>query len=312
MDSAGQEIVGRSWLLINATAITTVTTLDDSDVWASISLAANDSTVANVILQITLCMTAFEAQEMEIHATRPASIPPEPALFWNTATPSYNTSAVLRQLGAGESSVSIAERGIFDLAPRSWKWPKPHESTNLTGGEISTIYVLDLIGVNTELYGRFINQAQYSIFTQMAGFTANPALALQAFFTNLFAITYYDRMIMFDTAAPSSQVSLVQVIRPLGWTAYIAVVSVALLHLLLVLLTTLIFWRAGKLSRVGNAWTAISQILGPNTEDWIKDADTVDDKMVKKWLKARALHETLVQVKDVQGRVQLVQKNKVS
>ena len=85
-----------------------------------------------------------------------------------------------------------------------------------------------------------------------------------------------------------------------------------MLHLLLVLLTTLIFWRAGKLSRVGNAWTAISQILGPSTEDWIKDADTVDDKMVKKWLKARGLHETLVRVKDVQGHVQLVQKNTVS
>ena len=107
----------------------------------------------------------------------------------------------------------------------------------------------------------------------MASFTANPALAVQAFFTNLCAITYYDRIIMFDTAAPSSQVSLAQVIRPLGWAAYIAVVSVALLHLLLVLLTTLIFWRAGKLSRVGNAWTAISQTLGPSTEDWIKDAD---------------------------------------
>lgn len=82
---------------------------------------------------------------------------------------------------------------------------------------------------------------------------------------------------MFDSTAPSSQVSLVQVIRPLGWTAYIAVVSVALLHLLLVLLTTLIFCRAAELSRAGNAWTAISQILGPNTEDWIKDADTADD-----------------------------------
>ena len=247
---------------------------------------------------------------MEIHATRPASIPPEPALFWNTATASYNTSAVLRQLGAGESSVSIAVRGIFDLAPRSWKWPTPPEFIAITGGTFSTTSALD--SMPAAKYERYINQAQYSVFTQMARFTANPALALQAFFTKLCAITYYDRIIMFDTAAPSSQVSLVQVIRPLGWAAYIAVVSVALLHLLLVLLTTLIFWRAGKLSRVGNAWTAISQILGPSTEDWIKDADTVDDKMVKKWLKARGLHETLVQVKDVQGHVQLVQKNTVS
>lgn len=146
----------------------------------------------------------------------------------------------------------------------------------------------------------------------MASSTADPALARQAFFTNLFAITYYHQIIMFDTAAPSSQVSLVQVIRPLGWITYKFVVSVALSHLLLVLVTTLTFWGAGKLSRVGNAWTVVSQMLGPNTKDWIKDADTVDDKIVKTWLKARDLHETLVQVEDVEGRVQLVQKNKVS
>ena len=310
MDPAGQEIIGKSWLLINVTVTNAVTTLEGSDMWESMSLVANDSTSNHVTLQITLCMTAFEAQQMEIHATRPTSIIPEPELFWNTATAAYNTSAVLRQLGAGKSSVSTAERGIFDLAPRSWKWPEPPESIALTGGTFSTTSALDLLP--TALYERFINQAQYSIFTQMASFTANPALALQAFFMNLCAIKYYDRIIMFDTAAPSTQVSLVQVIRPLGWTAYFAVVSVALLHLLLVLLTTLIFWRVGKLSRVGNAWTAISQILGPSTENWIKDADTVDDKMAKKWLKARGLHEKLVQIKDVQGRVQLVQKNKVS
>lgn len=61
--------------------------------------------------------------------------------------------------------------------------------------------------------------------------------------------------------------SLVQVTRPLGWTAYVVVVSVAVLHLLLIVLATFTFWRAGKLSRMGNAWTAVSQILGPSIED---------------------------------------------
>ena len=85
------------------------------------SSGANDSTLYPVTLQITLCMTAFEAQEMEIHATRPASIPPEPIMFWNTVTAAYNTSAVLLQLGAGKSRFSTTERGIFDLAPRLWQ-----------------------------------------------------------------------------------------------------------------------------------------------------------------------------------------------
>jgi hypothetical protein len=145
----------------------------------------------------------------------------------------------------------------------------------------------------------------------MASSTTDPALALQAFFTTLLAITYYDRITMFDVAAPSSGVSLIQVIRPLGWTAYIIVISAVLLHLLLVLLTTLMFYRAGKLSWIGDSWPAISQIFGPAAEGWIRHADAVDDKKVKMWLRARGLERTLVQVKDSQVRVQLVPKNKV-
>lgn len=81
-----------------------------------------------------------------------------------------------------------------------------------------------------------LNEAQYSIFAQMAAATSNPALALQAFFTNLFAITYYDLIFMFDSALPSSQISLVQVIRPLGWTAYVVLVcrSMRLLFIILI------------------------------------------------------------------------------
>jgi len=255
----------------------------------------------------------FWAQEMEIAATRAPSIPlQEPALSWNSSTAAYNTEAVLRQLGAGKSSVSIAQRGLFDLAPRSWEWPNRPEYLDLTGGVFSTTWSLQNIGASDNLYSGFINEAQYSVLAQMARSTADPALALQAFFTTLFAITYYDRIVMFDAAALSSQVTLVQVTRPLGWTAYTIVISVVLLHLLLVLLTIMIFYRAGKLSRIGNAWTAISQMIGPTTEEWIGDADKVDDKIVKARLKARGLHKTSVQIQDTQCRVQLIRKSKAS
>lgn len=308
MEPKGQEELGPTYLLINATMTESVTDLEGSDVWETLSLQAEDSTSDNVSLQLTVCMTAFEAQEMEIHATRQAPVPPEPALTWNTTTAAYKTETVLRQLGAGTPSVSIAERGVFDLEPRSWQWPEKPEYIDLTGGTFSTTSALDAISSSDRMYFGFLGDAQYSVLAQMASSTADPALALQAFFTTLFAISYYDRIIMFDTAAPSSQVSLVQVTRPLGWTAYTIVVSVVALHLLLVLITTLIFYRAGKLSRMGNAWAAISQVLGPPTENWIRNADIVDDKRVKTWLKARGLHKTLVQVEAVQGRVQLVQK----
>ncbi|KAJ9419390.1 hypothetical protein FOXG_19701 [Fusarium oxysporum f. sp. lycopersici 4287] len=318
MDSKGFQVVpGPSYLLINATLTNYVTNLDGSDVWESITLKAND-TSESLSLQFTLCMTAFKAQQLEINATRPASFPPEPTVLWNTSTATYNTKDVLRQFGAGTSRDSTARRGIFDLASRSWQWREQpillaegDDFDEVWSGFFSTTAAIWVISPNP-WYRGLVNEAQYSIFTHMARSTANPALALQAYFTTLCAICYYERIIMFDTAAPSSRVSLVQVTRPLGWTAFIIVVSVVMLHLLLVLLAILIFRRAGNLSRIQNAWASISQLLGPTTESWIRDADTVDDKTVKSWLKDRGLSKTLVRVEHVQSRVQLVEKDKVS
>ncbi|KAJ3545817.1 hypothetical protein NM208_g2324 [Fusarium decemcellulare] len=310
MEPKGQEKLGDSYLLINATMEEAITDFDGSDVWEHIVLIAEDQS-ATVILQVTLCMTAFEAQEIEINATRSAPIISEPALLWNTSTATYDTRAVLRQLGAGASSVQTAERGIFDLATRSWQWPKRPEFLARTGADFSTTSALDAFSDTLYIYDGARNGAQYSILSQAASSTANPALALQAFFTTLCAICYYDRIIMFDTAAPSSQVSLVQVTRPLGWTAFIVVVILVVVHLLLVLLVGFTFCQAGNLSRIQNAWVVISQLLGPATEDWIRDADVVDDKTVESWLKTRGLNKTLVRVETVQGRVQLVKKDKV-
>ncbi|KAH7153377.1 hypothetical protein EDB81DRAFT_931852 [Dactylonectria macrodidyma] len=312
MEREGQEQLGGTYLLINATMVDAVTELDGSDVWESMTLKpVGTSVYEGVSLQFTLCMTAFAAQDMDIEATRPALITPEPALLWNTLTATYDAEAVLRQLGANTSSVPIAERGIFDLASRSWQRPpEDQDPLDLSSGTFSTTRALGM--VNDDVYGETVNNAQYSIFALMASSTANPALALQAYFTTLCAVSYYDQITMFDTAAPSSQLSLVQVTRPLGWTAFSIVVSVVVLHCLLIFLVTLIFQHAGSLSQIQNAWASVSQLLGPTTDDWIKGANNVDDKTVELWLKARGLQKTFVGVGDVQSRVQLVEKHKVT
>ncbi|KAH7459081.1 hypothetical protein FOMA001_g20304 [Fusarium oxysporum f. sp. matthiolae] len=322
MEPEGKEELGESYLLINATRTETVTDLDDSDVWVSMTLEDSysfdggsgdeeeEDEKESMTIQFTLCMTAFEAQEMEIDATRPVSFPPEPTILWDTSTASYDIKDVQRQLGAGISRDSTTDRGIFDLAPRSWKRPNRSEFLSVDTSAFSTTDGLDAIGLD-DMYRSELNAAQYSVLAYIATYTADPSLALQAYFTTLCALCYYDRIIMFDKAAPSSRISLVQVTRPLGWTAFIIVAGVAVLHLLLVLLVIFIFCRSGSLSRIENAWPCISQLLGPTTEGWIRDADMVDDETVKSWLKDRGMHETLVRVENVQNRVQLVEKDKV-
>lgn len=294
----GQEKLGTSFLLLNATETEAVEGTDGSDVWETVSLHNRDYNF-NKNFQITLCMTAFQAQNMEIHATRAPPIAPEPALIWNKSTRGYVTEAIQQQLGASKSTT---ERGIFDLAPTSWQIL----DQRAVEGAFASIWALDYI-LNADIYRNQFNEAQYSILSHMVSSTSNPALSLQAFFTILFAISYYDRIVLFDQSAPSSQVSLVQVIRPLGWTAYIVVVSIITFHLTLVSIVIWIFYRTGKQSRIGNSWSVVSQLLGPTTEYWIRDTDTVNDETVKSWLKDRDLNP-MVQIEEIRGHVQLVQK----
>ncbi|KAF2026620.1 hypothetical protein EK21DRAFT_115674 [Setomelanomma holmii] len=308
MDPMGQEEAGETYLLINATLKETITDFDDSDVWETLSLTSSDYTpTLHVTAQLTLCMAAFEAQDMKIHASRRLPVTHEPVLAWDTTTGAYNTTNVLRQLG---TSSSLQERGIFQLAPRSWQWQDRPWSVLLTSGTFSTTSAL--MRIRDRMYTRMMNGAQYVVFAQMVTTTGNPAVALQAYFTTLCAIAYYDRIVMFDTAAPSTRVSLVQVTRPLGWTGYIMVTSVLVVHLILVMLVTLAFRRAGKLSRIGNAWSSVSQLFGPATADWIRDTGAVDDKTVKKWLKMEGRHGTLVQVQEIEDRVLIASKEKRS
>jgi hypothetical protein len=265
-------------------------------------------TDASVTVQVTLCMTAFAAQDVNVTAYRKTPFPAEPTVSWDVNKAVWAADDVLRQL---DSKRSIEERGIFELDISLY------DGGNITfsydthrTNDLATVAALDKVKDGISV-GR-VNKLQYTVFSQMAATTGNPALALQAYFTTLCAIAYYDRIPTFDVAAPSTRVLLTQVTRPLGWAGYIIVLSVLVVHLLLVVIITLIFLRTGKLSRVGNAWAVVSQLLGPETEAWIRDVDTLDDKAVKKWLKARGKHGVLVQLEEVEGRVVVVSKDKMS
>jgi hypothetical protein len=284
--------------------------MEGSNLWETVTVT-NDSMLPyegfwsdSATVQVTVCMTSFSARDVNITATRRTPFRSEPTMSWDVRKAVWAADDVLRQL---DTNPSIEERGIFEL------------DLSLNGGysffdhdsdPFSTVQALD--HVKDHILPGMVNQAQYTVFSQMAVRTGNPALALQAYFTTLCATAYYDRILTFDKAAPSTRMLLTQVTRPLGWAGYIIVLSVLVVHLLWVVIITLIFLRTGKLSRVGNAWAVVSQLLGPETEAWIRDVDTLDDKAVKKWLKARGKHNVLVQLEGVEGRVVVVSKDKMS
>jgi hypothetical protein len=79
MQSKLKNDLGEFFIIINATLAEAVGDLNNSDVWKSIILS--DSTlVITALLQVTLYMTSFESQRLEVNATRTTSIPPEPSI----------------------------------------------------------------------------------------------------------------------------------------------------------------------------------------------------------------------------------------
>jgi hypothetical protein len=297
--------LGGSYIIVNATLLDALGDLDNSGLWESVTITEADSAIP-LYLQVTLCMATFQAGRMEVDATRTTSILPEPSLVRDASTGRWNTRTILQQLGTTKPHIRTAERGIFDLALRSWQW---RDSIDRTGEAIETTDSLNSVG-SDPLYSGMVNSAQFSIFSDTVMSTKDPALALQAWFTRLCSICYYDRITMFDAVGPSRQVSMVQITQPLGWTAFVIVVIMVVVHLILVFAVILIFRRSGTLGHIENAWASISQLLGPITEDWIRDVDNVDDKTVKLWLNERGLHKVLVGFKHGESRVHLVKKER--
>ncbi|KAK2685419.1 hypothetical protein QWA68_015621 [Fusarium oxysporum] len=280
--------------------------LDDTGVWESITVS-DPSSNTTVLLQATLYMTSFQAQGMENNATRTTPRLAEPSLVWDPPTAKCNTKTVLQQLGTTTSEIPIAQRRTFHFAsPLRRKQP----NSLVSGDSMETndgMYSADW----DPLYAGMVNSAQFSIFSDVAMCTKNPAIALQAYFTRLCSICF-DRIAMFDMVGSSMQVSLVQATRQLGWSAFISVLVVVMTHLILVLLVILMSRLSGVPGRFQNVWASISQLLGSVTEDWIREADTVDDKTVELWLNDLGLHNVLLGIEYVQCRVYLVNKQKVS
>ncbi|RGP80791.1 hypothetical protein FLONG3_1132 [Fusarium longipes] len=305
MQSRLDKVLGDTYIILNATSSEAVGNLENYGLWDTVTVS--DPGIRSIFFEITMCMSTFQAQRLEIDATRPISSLSEPTLVWNAPVGRWDTRAVLRQLGVATSKESTAERGLFDLAPRPWHWSIQPDYIDLTGDAKETVDGLSRLE-DTPLYAGMVSDAQFSIFRDAAMSKNNPALALQAFFTRLCSICYYDRISMFDAVGPSREVAMVQVTRPLGWTAFIIVVVVVVAHLVWVIIITVIFRRSGTLSSIENVWASISQLLGPVTDDWIKDADTVDDKEVELSLKQRGLDKVLVGITRVENRVYLLSK----
>jgi hypothetical protein len=325
---------GQAYLLINTTG-----TIDD---WGNVSFYRNwmaprsyelngewlimhTNATADIGISFTLCRSAFEAQELTVKATRDVVNYTEATIGWHNSTKAFETHSIRQQLGATTPRQPFINRGTFHLAPRSWEFPQetvnPDGSFNVISIPTDPSYALLAIRELEYNYsmlmcrwcqsnfatGLRINREQSAVFTDIMRDTNDPALALQAQFTTLFGMSYYDHVYQFDYSAPAIIVSYVDVLKPDGWRLFYAVI-VAAAHLTLVFLVTALFASGGKFSLLNNAWSVVAQLQGAEMESWVESADLVKDKAVKRRMKNAGMDKVLVGVDSVEGMIQVVRK----
>ncbi|KIX05647.1 uncharacterized protein Z518_03619 [Rhinocladiella mackenziei CBS 650.93] len=238
---------------------------------------------------------------------------------WNdiaSSTPSFDK--ILNQLGQSKHKLTATERGIMTMAKRDWT-PKTSETRSLdirpfvqadvqydgvvadplsqAGMTGNTSIYMTLRGLNvtvptrnTYFYGDVKNPfilADASIggmFLENMKRTGSVASTLASVITVLSSMTYYDQFPQYTTKDEISHVYFTTVLCPRAYSGYGALISTAIVHLVIIAIVAMLFIREAKVTLLGNSWSSISQIVTSETEEVIQNSFKLTDSEVKKIL----------------------------
>jgi hypothetical protein len=247
-------------------------------------------------ISLSICYTAFSAADLKIHASGHGN-QTEPTLGWNAARKGaeYETLAIRKQLGAVEPSMAPEERGVLSLEPHDWTKPPPQGRPDLNAWlrastyprsadtyNSSALMCLSCVPASNHSSYFLAHQAQAAVFNDIVRDTRHPALALQAQYTTLFGMGYYDHAFQFDYNASANMASIEQALAPTGRTGFTVVVSILAVHLMTVVFVVFLFATHGGNGMVGNAWSVVSQLRTDDVEKWTSRANGLTDGEVKK------------------------------
>ncbi|KAK3986848.1 hypothetical protein QBC44DRAFT_401748 [Cladorrhinum sp. PSN332] len=313
--------------------------------WLSlpIQIGSNTTTLTPEI-RLTLCTMDPHARTLSITAARPKTVP-EPSVTWDLATRSFNTSALQPQFGGTGSSLrgvfditsptssieswSVIPEKFTDPPRGMWGEPLYGETPGFddegsrTVGEMESCAFQDLswsifshweiwlcvvcspVAMNRPRSGEFAPQMAVDVFQRMLQDTNNIALAVQGLVTNTFSMAYYDLLPHFDLRAPVELTTTLEVDMPVSDSFAILMSTLLVVHLLLVTLVTVFFLKHADTTLLGNAWSAVSQLVGPDTETWLAVASRKTDGEVEREMKRAGEKNILVGVGDCDGQLRV-------
>lgn len=216
----------------------------------------------------------------------------EPSLDWDPIENNYVSKDVRQLLGATPDPLPLSQRGALVLQPKNWAHESTRTGTNrfarlaMNSGLSSTnqsVIMCTYCGAGHT--SREVHPAHVALFQDVLTTTRNPALALQAHYTSLLQMAYYDALPQFDTFGPADYAFSVAVLMPQRWNGFAAVVTVLLVHFACLLLVTAMFVASARLSLLGNAWQAVAQLSAGDTAEVMARATTASDREVREVLK---------------------------
>jgi len=238
----------------------------------------------------------------------------EPTLSRNNESRAYELEDVRKMLQATNRTLSIDDRHVYHLEPVS-DWPSVAASNlyNVRTRYMATSrfdYGLPRSGVlfRGSIEGTEINFAHINVFQQTFQETLNPALAVQALFTVLTLMSYYEYRPGFDASAPAEFVISTSALIPGQWTGFAIVIAIIFLHLIAIVFTTVLFLQQTNTSKLGNAWQAVAQVYSDDTKSVILQSTDMTDGEVKSLWDKQGLGSATMQLEEPShmGRTQAV------
>ncbi|KAF6813688.1 hypothetical protein CPLU01_14590 [Colletotrichum plurivorum] len=251
-------------------------------------------------VSITTCFTNLPGviQNVSMSSNQSAF---EPGLSWDRTNDRYETSAIrdrlLNNLG---DDFSPQSRGLLALHPKaSWEFEGgPNDTSveftswmlfksvadglpymNLNGAQFSNLEVLGAFSPYT------VHFAHATLFQDIVRTTGSVAQGLQALFTVLRQMTYYEISPYFDMESPATFTMSTQKLIPVRWIGFSIVAVVISVHFILLLVSMVLFLGFTKASWLGNVWMSLSQVVSPETDELISKSTDKEDKVVKKMIR---------------------------
>ena len=224
---------------------------------------------------------------------------------------SVNTTGVRRQAGAVAQEATFQERGILELKfgehdtgelPPLSTIPDDArtESAGFLGdiGNSMTPLTLDpfllycvncLVDNSRSVY--YVDARLKSVFTDAIYETGNPALALQAFFTIMMQMAYYD-FLSFATIGRDAMITMIEEASvPTRSGGFIAIAALIIVHMVLISLSTAIFVRRTQHTLLHNSWQVITGASDLLKDNIIAGSSSSSDCDIRKALKAEGRHD---------------------